>query len=71
MPVTNVTHDIDTRTLTITAEFDAPIARIWQIYADPRRLEKGLGPACLPGDVRRPSAQAGRPDELLHDRTRR
>ncbi|NED69807.1 SRPBCC domain-containing protein, partial [Streptomyces sp. SID10244] len=28
MPVTNVTHDIDSRTLTITAEFAAAPARI-------------------------------------------
>ncbi len=40
MPVTNVTHDIDTLTITIDAEFEAPISRIWQIYADPRQLEK-------------------------------
>ena len=40
MPVTNVSHDIDALTLTITAEFAAPRARIWQIYADPRQLEK-------------------------------
>lgn len=48
MPVTNVTHDIDTRTITIDAEFDAPISRIWQIYADPRQLEKIWGPPTYP-----------------------
>jgi len=35
MPVTDVTHDLDTRALTITAEFAAPVQRIWEIYADP------------------------------------
>ena len=35
MPVTHVIHDLDTRTLTITAEFAAPVDRIWQVYADP------------------------------------
>jgi uncharacterized protein YndB with AHSA1/START domain len=44
MPVTDVKHDLDTRTLTITAEFAAPVERIWQVYADPRQLEKVWGP---------------------------
>lgn len=51
MPVTNVTHDIDSRTLTITAEFAAPAARIWQLYADPRQLEKIWGPPTYPATV--------------------
>lgn len=48
MPVTNVTHDLDTRTLTITAEFAAPVERIWQVYADPRQLETVFGPPTHP-----------------------
>ncbi|QTI67232.1 SRPBCC domain-containing protein [Gordonia sp. L191] len=48
MPVTDVTHDIDSRTLTITAEFAAPPSRIWQIYADPRQLERIWGPPSHP-----------------------
>ena len=48
MPVTDVTHDLDTRTLTITAEFAAPVERIWQVYADPRQLEKVFGPPTYP-----------------------
>jgi uncharacterized protein YndB with AHSA1/START domain len=48
MPVTDVTHDLDTRTLRITAEFAAPVERIWQIYADPRQLEKVFGPPSYP-----------------------
>ncbi|HWL42231.1 MAG TPA: SRPBCC domain-containing protein [Ilumatobacter sp.] len=48
MPVTDVTHDLDTRTLVITAEFAAPIERIWQVYADPRQLEQVFGPPTYP-----------------------
>lgn len=48
MPVTDVTHDLDARTLTITAEFAAPAQRIWQIYADPRQLEQIWGPPTHP-----------------------
>ena len=48
MPVTNVTHDLDTRTIVITAEFAAPVERIWQVYADPRQLEQVFGPPTYP-----------------------
>lgn len=48
MPVTDVAQDIDTRTLTITALFAAPVERVWQVYADPRQLEKVWGPPTHP-----------------------
>ncbi|MBU8814477.1 SRPBCC domain-containing protein [Mycolicibacterium goodii] len=51
MPVTDVQHDLDTLTLTITAEFAAPVTRIWQVYADPRQLEKIWGPPSHPATV--------------------
>ena len=44
MPVTNVTNDPAARTMTLTAEFDATVARVWQLYDDPRQLEKWWGP---------------------------
>ena len=51
MPVTDVTPDIDNRTLTITADFAAPVERVWQVYADPRQLEKVWGPPDYPATV--------------------
>lgn len=51
MPVTDVRHDPDTLTLTITADFAAPVTRIWQVYADPRQLEKVWGPPSCPATV--------------------
>lgn len=51
MPVTDVTHDVDALTLTITAQFAAPVERIWQVYADPRQLEKVWGPPTHPATV--------------------
>ena len=48
MPVTDVTHDTDTLTLTITADFAAPVERVWQVYADPRQLERVFGPPGFP-----------------------
>lgn len=51
MPVTDVTPDTDNLTLTINAEFAAPVERIWQIYADPRQLEQVWGPPGFPATV--------------------
>jgi uncharacterized protein YndB with AHSA1/START domain len=48
MPVTDITKDIDQRTIVITAEFAAPVERIWAIYADPRQLERIWGPPTWP-----------------------
>src|SRR4051812_30224217 len=51
MPVTDVQQDFDKLTLTITADFAAPVERIWQVYADPRQLEKVWGPPSHPATV--------------------
>lgn len=48
MPVTHVETDIENRTLTITAEFAAPVESVWAIYADPRQLERVWGPPTYP-----------------------
>ncbi|OBK16906.1 SRPBCC family protein [Mycobacterium asiaticum] len=51
MPVTDVRQDLENLTLTITADFAAPVERIWQVYADPRQLEKVWGPPSYPATV--------------------
>lgn len=48
MPVTEITPDVEGRTLTITADFAAPVERVWQVYADPRQLERVWGPPDYP-----------------------
>lgn len=48
MPVTDVQKDLDNLTITITAEFAAPVDRVWQLYADPRQLEQVWGPPTFP-----------------------
>lgn len=48
MPVTHVTPDLDSLTLTLVAEFAAPVERIWALYADPRQLERVWGPPSHP-----------------------
>ena len=47
MPVTDVRQDLENRTLTITAEFAAPVERVWQVYADPRQMEQIWAPEGL------------------------
>lgn len=48
MPVVDVKHDVERLSLTITAEFAAPVSRIWEVYADPRQLEQVFGPPTHP-----------------------
>ncbi|SOC58341.1 SRPBCC family protein [Ornithinimicrobium cerasi] len=48
MPVTDVTTDPDSRTITIEARFNAPVERVWALYADARQLEKVWGPPTHP-----------------------
>jgi uncharacterized protein YndB with AHSA1/START domain len=48
MTVTAVTKDIDNLTLTLTAEFRATPERVWQLWADPRQLERWWGPPSYP-----------------------
>jgi uncharacterized protein YndB with AHSA1/START domain len=51
MTVVNVQGDVDAKTLTVTAEFDAPIKRVWQLWEDPRQLERWWGPPTYPATV--------------------
>lgn len=48
MTVTAVRKDPDALTLTLTAEFDASPARVWDLWADPRQLERWWGPPTYP-----------------------
>ncbi len=48
MPVTNVDKDPDALTMTITSEFDAGAERIWEMWSDPRQLERWWGPPSFP-----------------------
>lgn len=48
MTVTAVHKDPATLTITLTAEFDATPARVWDLWADPRKLERWWGPPTYP-----------------------
>ena len=51
MSVTTVDKDPEAMTMTITSEFEAPIGRVWQLWADPRQLERWWGPPTYPATV--------------------
>ncbi len=51
MTVTAVNKDPQNLTLTLDAEFDAPADRVWQLWADPRQLERWWGPPAYPATV--------------------
>ena len=51
MTVIRVVKDAEARTMTITARFDAPIGRVWQVWSDPRQLERWWGPPTYPATV--------------------
>ena len=51
MTVTAVRKDPERLTMTIDAEFDASPERVWQLWADPRQLERWWGPPTYPATV--------------------
>ena len=48
MTVTAVRKDPDSLTMTLDAEFEATPERVWQLWADPRQLERWWGPPSYP-----------------------
>lgn len=48
MTVISSEKNTETLSLTLVAEFDAPLARVWQVWEDPRQLERWWGPPTWP-----------------------
>jgi len=48
MTVTAIDRDPQNLTMTLIAEFDATPERVWQLWADPRQLERWWGPPGYP-----------------------
>jgi uncharacterized protein YndB with AHSA1/START domain len=53
MTVTDIRKDPQTLTMTLEAEFNAPPERVWQLWADPRQLERWWGPPTYPATFTR------------------
>jgi uncharacterized protein YndB with AHSA1/START domain len=48
MTVTSVETDVETLSLTLIADFAAPVEEVWKLWADPRLLERWWGPPTYP-----------------------
>jgi uncharacterized protein YndB with AHSA1/START domain len=59
MTVTAVTKDPRALTMTVVAEFGATPERVWQLWADPRQLERWWGPPMYPASVTAHDLRAG------------
>jgi uncharacterized protein YndB with AHSA1/START domain len=59
MPITSVTRDPEALTMTVVADFQAPLQRLWDVYVDPRQLERFWGPPEYPATFTRHDATPG------------
>jgi uncharacterized protein YndB with AHSA1/START domain len=59
MPITSVSKDAATLSLTVVADFPVPQRRLWDAYADPRQLERFWGPPTWPSTFTRHDFKVG------------
>lgn len=61
MPITSITSNPETLTLTVVGDYPVPVERLWEVYADPRQIERIWGPETWPATfVRHDMAKGGR-----------
>lgn len=51
MTVLTIDKDPAAKTMVITSEYDAPVGSVWQLWANPRLLERWWGPPTYPATV--------------------
>ncbi|MFE0808873.1 SRPBCC domain-containing protein [Streptomyces sp. NPDC058794] len=51
MSVTSLNKDLENLSLTLIADFSAPVERVWELWSDPRQLERWWGPPTYPATV--------------------
>lgn len=59
MPITDVTTDPENLTMVVTADFTAPVERLWTAHVDPRQIERFWGPPGHPATFTRHDVAAG------------
>jgi uncharacterized protein YndB with AHSA1/START domain len=59
MPLTSVTKDAETLTLTVVGDYPVPRERLWDAFADPRQLERFWGPPFAPATFTRHDFEVG------------
>jgi uncharacterized protein YndB with AHSA1/START domain len=57
--ITSVDTDYDNLTITLVADFDAPIQQVWELWSDPRKLERWWGPPTDPATVEKHALTPG------------
>ena len=59
MTIVSSKQDPDALTFVVVAEFSAPPSRVWQVWADPRQLERWWGPPTWPATFEQHDVVAG------------
>ncbi len=59
MPLTSVTKDAATLTLTVVGDYPVPQQRLWDAFADARQLERFWGPPAFPATFTRHDFKVG------------
>ena len=59
MTVISVDTDHDNLTVTLTSDFDAPVERVWELWADPRKRDRWWGPPSYPATFESHNLVAG------------
>ncbi len=48
MSIVSIDKDVEGLRFVLVAEFDAPIVEVWELWADPRKLERWWGHRATP-----------------------
>jgi uncharacterized protein YndB with AHSA1/START domain len=66
MPITSVQSDPAALTLTASGEYEVPVERLWEAFADPRQLERFWGPPQWPATfTRHDMTEGGRSEYFM------
>jgi uncharacterized protein YndB with AHSA1/START domain len=65
MPIVEIHKDTQALTMTVVAQFAAPVARVWAAYADPRQIERFWGPPEWPSTFTRHDFTVGGRSEYV------
>jgi uncharacterized protein YndB with AHSA1/START domain len=59
MTVVSIEKNTDALTMTFVAEFDATVDQVWQLWKDPRQLERWWGPPTWPATFEQHDFEVG------------
>ena len=59
MSITSVDTDYDNLSITLIADFEAAIAQVWELWSDPRKLERWWGPPNYPATIEKHDLSPG------------